>query len=235
MRSLFKRTGKRARERGGGDQETSPSPSAPTVASGVSTRVSGTEIATSEEHLPVRPSSSQASCASVPLSESSHVNDGLGAPTSPPAPLNADAPASSDADATYTPSPPERVWDWAYNELKKEDAELLDAYEKILSRILDKKEAAIPSESAQQANIIDQANPARRRDQMRRLIDAGLERTKREALVKKHIGAVSEVVLAARGVVSKAIEAMPQAALAWTGVCVALEVSPSRSYCAALC
>jgi hypothetical protein len=59
---------------------------------------------------------------------------------------------------------------------------------------------------------------------MTQLIHAGLDKTAREAKVKEGLGMAVDVVLSARDMISSAIEAVPQAALAWTGICVALEV-----------
>ncbi|KAK0723463.1 NACHT domain-containing protein [Lasiosphaeria miniovina] len=58
---------------------------------------------------------------------------------------------------------------------------------------------------------------------MKRLIQGGLDKTAREAKEKERIGVVMDGVLATVNVVSSAIEAMPQASLVWSGVCVALE------------
>lgn len=60
---------------------------------------------------------------------------------------------------------------------------------------------------------------------MDKLIQSGLARTEKEAKVKQSVGEVMQMVLSVKDVVSSAVQAMPQAALAWTGVCFALQVS----------
>jgi len=64
---------------------------------------------------------------------------------------------------------------------------------------------------------------------MKRLIEGGLNKTAPEAKTKEQIGALIDVLLATKNVVSSAIKAMPQASLVWASVYVALEVSnPER-------
>jgi len=132
------------------------------------------------------------------------------------------------ADSTAA-SLPVRLWDRAYDDLKREETDLVNAYEKILSRQLhDGPSSAVPE---YQPNTIVQDNSDARRRQMTQLIHAGLEKITREAKVKEGLGAAVNVALSARNVISAAIQAVPQAALAWTGICVALEVRLSSEHC----
>ncbi|KAH7633853.1 hypothetical protein B0T09DRAFT_302324 [Sordaria sp. MPI-SDFR-AT-0083] len=108
-----------------------------------------------------------------------------------------------------------RLWDRAYNDLKQEEARLVDAYEKILSRQLQASPDLTVPES--QPNIIAQNNSDRRR-QMNQLIIAGLAKTEKEAKVKESLGVAMDIVLSAKNIISAAIQAVPQAALAWTGM-----------------
>jgi hypothetical protein len=62
---------------------------------------------------------------------------------------------------------------------------------------------------------------------MEQLVHTGLDKTAREAKMKEGLGYTMDTVLSLRDTISFAIQAMPQAALAWTGVCTALEVSSS--------
>jgi hypothetical protein len=54
---------------------------------------------------------------------------------------------------------------------------------------------------------------------MKQLVDIGLDKTAFEAKVKDDIGVATHVAI------SSAVQAVPQAALAWTGICLVLEVS----------
>ena len=52
----------------------------------------------------------------------------------------------------------------------------------------------------------------------------GLKKTEEEAKAKQKIRNVMQVVLTARDIMSSTLQAIPQAALAWTGVCFALQI-----------
>lgn len=149
------------------------------------------------------------------------------APTSrSDAPLPAASVTGSAAADNTTASLPARLWDRAYDDLKREESELIELYEKILSRQLqDGPGSAVPES---QPNAIARDDADARRRQMARLIHAGLDKTEREDKVKEGLGVAVDVVLSARNVISSAVQAVPQAALAWIGMCLALEVCLSR-------
>ena len=140
-----------------------------------------------------------------------------------------DAPTADTADTNDTAtSLPERLWDRAYDNLKTTDPALARAYEKILSRKLRDPGLSSPIDESEQ-NIIAQEDVRMRREQMRGLIHDGLKKTAREARIKDNVGVAMQVVNSAKGLISSAVQAVPQAALPWTGVCVALDVSLLRS------
>jgi hypothetical protein len=117
----------------------------------------------------------------------------------------------------------ERLWDQAYEDLKTDESLLVIAYEKLLSRNLDRNATdSVASES--QDNAIEQTNPAIRRAQMCQLVQAGLKETESAAKGLQLIGNAVRVVLSAKEFVDSAIQAVPQAALAWAGVCFALQI-----------
>jgi WD40 repeat protein len=151
-----------------------------------------------------------ASASSVPLP-----NTGILAIPPPATALN-------PAATTYAIQP-EQLWDRAYDDLKTYESALVMAYEKILSRELDKDAPnSIALES--QVNTVEQIEPAIRRLQMRQLVQAGLKKTEAEAKAKQNIGNAMRVILSAKNIVSSAVQVFPQAALAWTGVCFALQI-----------
>lgn len=113
---------------------------------------------------------------------------------------------------------PEQLWDQAYDDLKRDEPKLLDFYEAILSRELDSSRGA-------KENIIDQ-DRERRRSQMDHLLNVGLDKTAKLAKVEKNMGDAIKVVLSVKEAIGSGLQAVPIAALAWTGVCVVLEVSP---------
>ncbi|KAK4250921.1 NACHT domain-containing protein [Corynascus novoguineensis] len=142
-------------------------------------------------------------------------------PPATPATDSTETETSTDADGV-TVSLPVRLWDRAYNDLKREETDLVDVYEKILSRQLQDGLGSVVPES--QPNTIAQNNSDARRHQMTQLIHAGLDKTAREATMKEGLGVAVNVILSVRDIISSAIQAMPQAALAWTGVCLTLEL-----------
>ena len=149
-------------------------------------------------------------------------------------------PPAADPAESAAPILPERLWDRAYEALKADEPVLLRTYENHLSRELDKNvlgpaalecqrgatEQAIPGSAApeRQRSVIEQTNPTVRRSQMTQLVKLGLMKTQREAKVKDIVGNALHVVLSAKEIVDSALQAVPQAALAWTGVCFALQI-----------
>jgi N-terminal domain of NWD NACHT-NTPase len=130
--------------------------------------------------------------------------------------------------AVSSPSLPERLWNQAYDQAKAGDSSTVDTYETILSARLSQKHAdpADPADLSSQQNEIEQ-NPEKRWIQMRRLVQDGLHRTEKEANVKQGMEDGIQAAMAVKEVVDKAIQAAPEAALAWVGVCFALEVGPA--------
>jgi hypothetical protein len=179
-----------------------------------------------------RKDSTEVSIARVDISHPANIPaaTATSAPQLPAAPATdpTETETSTDADGA-TASLPVRLWDRAYNDLKREETDLVDVYEKILSRQLqDGPGSAVPES---QPNTIAQNNSDTRRKQMTQLTQAGLDKIAREATVKEGLGVAVNVVLSARNIISSAIQAVPQAALAWTGICLALEVRLSKGRC----
>ena len=73
--------------------------------------------------------------------------------------------------------------------------------------------------------MIEQKDPVKRRLQMTQLIRVGLKKTEKEANVKKEAGEAIQVVLSAKNIIDSVVQNFPQAALAWTGISFALQVS----------
>jgi CTP synthase (UTP-ammonia lyase) len=59
---------------------------------------------------------------------------------------------------------------------------------------------------------------------MQLLVQQGLDRTQKQASVKRGIDEGLQALQAVRGIVDKAVQAAPEAAVAWVGVCLGLEV-----------
>lgn len=131
-------------------------------------------------------------------------------------------PTSTDSETSLLPSLQERLWNQAYDELKASEPKLVEAYERILSAGLRQNySSSITSESTE--NEIGRTRETRCR-QMQQLVQEGLDRTRKEASIKQGIDEGLQAVQAVRGIVDKAVQAAPEAAVAWVGVCLGLEV-----------
>ena len=138
--------------------------------------------------------------------------------------LTKETKVSSDGTASL-PNPSEQLWNNAYDQLKQKEPKLVDAYETILSQALSGDNSG--HQPLQHKNSIAQTDISKRLSQMNLLIQTGLARTEKEAKVKQSVGEVMQKISLMKDVVSFAVQAMPQAALAWTGVCFALQVNPN--------
>jgi len=125
--------------------------------------------------------------------------------------------ATSAQKETAITTPPEQLWDQAYDGLKHDEPKLFELYETILSRYLDSSEGV-------KGNVIEQ-NRTKRRSQMDRLLNTGLDKTARLVHAEKKIGDAINIVLSVKEAVGSALQAVPIAAVAWTAVCVALQAS----------
>lgn len=114
-----------------------------------------------------------------------------------------------------------RLWNEAYEEIKLESPHLVETYEKILSSDLphDLQESSAP---AIPQNRINAAHNERWK-QMQTIVETVSERTKRKVAKKKKTGHGLTAVSAA---MNQAVRLIPEASIAWTGVCFALEVGP---------
>ncbi|KAH7063877.1 NACHT domain-containing protein [Paraphoma chrysanthemicola] len=153
------------------------------------------------------------------------------------------APVTPRVEATATPhqaapaaatavSPsnlPERLWDEAYSQTRVSDSDIVDAYEKILSARLSEHNAGDlepPAESTEDTLHQNEIahDVGKRRLQMQQLVQHGLRKTEKDAAAKQGIGDGIQAVIVVKEVVDKAIQASPEAAVAWVGVCFALEI-----------
>ncbi|PKK50620.1 hypothetical protein CI102_4876 [Trichoderma harzianum] len=106
-----------------------------------------------------------------------------------------------------------RLWNEAYEQLKSNNTELVESYEKILSTQLFRGQNG-PSESASLENRIDKAYVERWK-QMQMIVEAALEKKKQSIEKKQKIG---NGLAAVSITMSQAVRAVPEAAVAWTGM-----------------
>ncbi|KAM6506996.1 hypothetical protein FALCPG4_018389 [Fusarium falciforme] len=143
-------------------------------------------------------------------------------PTTQPTSQSTPSPPTSTDSDTSLPSLQERLWNEAYDGLKASEPKLVGAYEKILSAKLHGNDpSSVASEPTN--NEIASARGTRCR-QMQQLVQAGLDRTQKQASIKRGIDEGLQAVQEVRRIVDKAVHAAPEAAVAWVGVCLGLEI-----------
>ncbi|KKF92139.1 Vegetative incompatibility protein HET-E-1 [Ceratocystis platani] len=133
-----------------------------------------------------------------------------------------------------TPSPPtksepvplhtlqKKIWDNAYQGLKSEEPKLVKAFESIIL-----SEPQLDDDSAEPTDRTEgkaTAEPTVTPRQMRKFVERGIERTKKEASVKQEIDRGLRAVQTVMGIVDNAIRAAPEAAVIWATVCLGIEV-----------
>lgn len=104
----------------------------------------------------------------------------------------------------------------------------MNAYERLLSRELGRGGLSSTDEVSQK-NEIDQTNPETRQTQFEQLLQVGLEKTKKEAAVKQNIQGAMDIIDSLKGCIDEAVRLAPEAAIPWTSVCFALEVSTTKT------
>lgn len=122
---------------------------------------------------------------------------------------------------------PDQYWDQAYDRLKSREPKLIDHYEKILSLQLAKSYAdnhQSPNDGEPEAQNIIAQNKEQREPQMKHLLDNTLKNIENHSKAKGNLNIAINVVLSSKSAVSTALNSIIPAALAWTGVCLALEV-----------
>ncbi|KAH7113468.1 hypothetical protein B0J13DRAFT_460790, partial [Dactylonectria estremocensis] len=141
-------------------------------------------------------------------------------PTPQPAYQPTPSPSASTDSETSLPSLQERLWNRAYDELKASEPKVVEVYEKILSARLRRNDStSVAFEST--GNKIGKT-PETRCHQMQQLVQVGLDQTQKEASIKRGIEEGLQAVQAVRVVVDKAVQAAPEAAVAWVGVCLGM-------------
>lgn len=120
-----------------------------------------------------------------------------------------------------------RIWIQAYDRLLQEEPLLVAAYEKTLEKLHGASQMGREASAhvASSTSADDRADVlVNREEKMSQYIETGLQRTEKEARVKGKLGDVLAIINTVRDIVGQAVQAAPQAALPWVGICFALEV-----------
>lgn len=138
--------------------------------------------------------------------------------------LSLDNPSATVIEHTI-PSDPgslkEELWNRAYNQLKSQEGDIVEAYERLLSAKLVNIHS-LPN-AATKNQVSDRTEG--RWKQMQDLVMAGLRKTEQDAAIKQKINDGIQIISPAKVLIEEAIKACPQGAIAWAGVSCVLEVS----------
>ncbi|KAI8287092.1 hypothetical protein K4K60_012880 [Colletotrichum sp. SAR11_57] len=118
-----------------------------------------------------------------------------------------------------------QIWNDAYDEAKKDEPEIFEQYEQILSVQL-RKTSTRTSDAANETDAIKQDTLGRQL-QMIKLVELGLEKTEKRAMVKGKIMEGMQPVLNIKEFIATAVKSEPTAAIAWVGVTTCMYVRSS--------
>ena len=114
---------------------------------------------------------------------------------------------------------PDKLWHQAYDDLKIKEPKLLEGYEILLSTKL----------PLDQTNKVNEQSQQNKLSQMNLLLEAALDKTAKISKIEGKFGEAIDVVRSVSKPVGAGLSAVPAAAAAWAGICVAIEVSLSRA------
>lgn len=134
------------------------------------------------------------------------------------------SPSTSNQDANNLPLPTlqKRLWNEAYDQVKENEPKVVDRFEELVSAELRRNKAESSAPESTENEIKDTWET--RSLQMQQLVRDGLDRTRKEASIKQEVNDGLQIVQTVRGVIDKAVNAAPEAAVAWAGICLGLEV-----------
>jgi hypothetical protein len=115
-----------------------------------------------------------------------------------------------------------QIWNEAYDKVKGDEPDTVDAYEKILSAQL----AAGDADPSADRNLINSIakNAEARQAQMKTLVGQGLDKTEKEARIKEKFNKALQPVNNVKDFVSIAVKSEPTAAVAWLGITTLMDV-----------
>ncbi|GKU13444.1 unnamed protein product, partial [Fusarium langsethiae] len=115
-----------------------------------------------------------------------------------------------------------QIWNEAYDKVKDDEPDTVDAYEKILSAQLAAGDAD-PSADGNPINSIAE-NAEARQAQMKTLVGQGLDKTEKEARIKEKFNNELQPVNNVKDFVSVAVKSEPTASVAWLGITTLMDL-----------
>jgi len=126
-----------------------------------------------------------------------------------------------------SPSLRSSLWEAAYNELMEDEAELVDAYERLLSAYL-AGPGSIPTILASQTNDFEPHDFTKRDLQFKQIAENGFARIQSDAVAQLGAEEGDERMSLLNGIISKALVAVNETAIPWVAVFSGLEVTPDH-------
>ncbi|KAF5694804.1 het-E-1 heterokaryon incompatibility protein [Fusarium denticulatum] len=152
---------------------------------------------------------------SVPV-ESSSATALPSTATTEPATVSSRSPEPQNAITSI----PERLWNRADDILEEKELEIVKSYQEILNLVqLELDDTAAPEELQHLEHC--KTNKSRH---MWRLVCSGLEKSKRQTKLKESVSNIIETIDNLKGIVDKAVKYSSEAAIAWAGVTLGLEI-----------
>ncbi|KAI0162917.1 hypothetical protein BJ166DRAFT_481863 [Pestalotiopsis sp. NC0098] len=140
----------------------------------------------------------------------------------PIASITAEYSASVSPKTSQLPSLQERLWNEAYDDLRKTEPQVVKAFEKIIAIQLNQNEQDGQLDQAAENRQLPPRKPSPH--QMQKLVHEGLDRTAKTASIKQGVGNALQAIQTVKGLMDSAVQFVPQAAVAWAGVCLGIEV-----------
>ncbi|KAF5577148.1 heterokaryon incompatibility protein het-E-1 [Fusarium pseudoanthophilum] len=137
--------------------------------------------------------------------------------------------ATNEAATVSPPSPepenavrsvPERLWNEAYNILEEKEPKVVKSYQEILQLV---QHEWTDTTAPEELQALEHCKTVKSR-QMWRLVYSGLEKSKRQAKLKESVSNIIETIDNLKGVVDKVVKYSSEAAIAWAGVTLGLEI-----------
>lgn len=129
------------------------------------------------------------------------------------------------SDLPARPESADQLWDCAYDHLKASEPKLVELYEQIQSRELGDAESDDTTKSGSNEGTEGIARDhAKRRQQMLQILRKGVKKTEKSANVEENVQFAIGIVLSVKDAVDLGVQSVPQAAVAWGGLCTALQL-----------
>lgn len=123
-----------------------------------------------------------------------------------------------------------QLWSDAYENVKKDNPKLVDAYEKLLSREFKLEETeSTRNEMHSKGNSIKQDREERAK-QMAQLAKESLRRTEREGKLYEKVDDGMRIFSNIKSLIEKALKTSPEAGVAWSGILFIFEASEAFIY-----